>query len=118
LTNFDWRIWLQSGWSPVGLSQLTYLCRAVVLNIHATVLNISVLIRSIITQLEKLKQSYDVQSYAGSSSTRPQKLTSLGNHATVTVFISVWPWHLSFWTAGQRLPGSCRRVYVQQVWRW
>jgi len=40
------------------------------------------------------------------------------NRATVTVFVTVWPWPLTFWPLGQCMPSDCYRVYVYQVWCW
>jgi len=40
------------------------------------------------------------------------------SHATVTVFVTVWPWPLAFWFAGQCIPSNCHRVHVYQVRCW
>ena len=56
--------------------------------------------------------------------------------ASVTIFVTVWPWPPNFWPQGQCLPSSCHRVHIGlhfvmpiindyllidcicQVWRW
>ena len=40
------------------------------------------------------------------------------NRATVTVFVTVWTWPLTFWPLGQCMPSDCYRVHVYQVWWW
>jgi len=32
------------------------------------------------------------------------------NHVTATVFVTVWPWPLTFWPVGQCMPSDCYRV--------
>jgi len=52
-----------------------------------------------------------MQTHAGSSSNgRAARVTS--NRATVTVFVTVWPWPLTFWPLCQCIPSDCYRVYV------
>jgi len=40
------------------------------------------------------------------------------SHVTVTIFVTVWPWPLTFCLQGQCMPSDCHWVYVYQVWCW
>jgi len=42
------------------------------------------------------------------------------NRETVTVFVTVWPWPLTFhlWVLDQCMPSNCYKVHVYQVWCW
>jgi len=37
-------------------------------------------------------------------------------HASVTVFLTMWLWHLTFRPPGQCMMRHCHRVHVYQVW--
>jgi len=62
------------------------------------------------TKTRKYRQSYR------HADPRRQRVTS--NRATVTVFVTVRPWPLTFWPLGQCMPSDCYRAYVYQVWCW
>jgi len=49
------------------------------------------------------KESYDVQSHAGNSSTRPQQPL-----AAMQPWRFLWPWLLTFWLlGGSHMPSNC-----------
>jgi len=68
------------------------------------------------TELETIAVNWsnDLQSHTTTSSTRLQQNTSLltSNHKTVMVFVTMWPWHFSFWPPSKCMLSDCHTVYM------
>jgi len=69
-------------------------------------------------QLENIGSRIDMQTHAGNGGSTAAHYAVTSNRATVTVFVTVWSWPLTFWPMGQCMPSDCYRVYMYQVWCW
>jgi len=69
----------------------------------------------------KAFQTYGITRNFSSHSTCSSPATATNGRppvVTVTVFVTVWPWPLTFRSQDHCMPRSFNGVYMNQVWYW